>query len=95
MESFRTAATFGNKTVHIFPFSHRLRERNTCGVWGGNYSNLAIPGSYINALDFKTVKDLADYLHHLDKNKTAHNHEWLFQVQANMFFSFSNVFRNS
>ena len=40
---------------------------------GANYTELAIPGSYINVMDFKTVKDLADYLHYLDKNSTAYN----------------------
>ncbi|CAH3159964.1 unnamed protein product, partial [Porites evermanni] len=40
---------------------------------GADYSKLAIPGSYINALDFSTVKDLAEYLHYLDKNITAYN----------------------
>ena len=42
---------------------------------GGNYSNsnLAVPGSYINVMDFKSVKDLADYLVMLDKNDTAYN----------------------
>ncbi|CAH3042395.1 unnamed protein product [Porites lobata] len=40
---------------------------------GANYTKLAIPGSYINVLDFKTVKDLADYLHYLDRNSTAYN----------------------
>ncbi|XP_031572423.1 alpha-(1,3)-fucosyltransferase 4-like [Actinia tenebrosa] len=37
---------------------------------GANYSNpeLAIPGSYINALDFKSVKKLAEYLKYLDHN---------------------------
>ena len=42
---------------------------------GGNYSNrnLAVPGSYINVMDFKSVKDLADYLVMLDRNDTAYN----------------------
>ena len=39
---------------------------------GANYSKLAIPGSYINALDFDSVKALADYLLDLDKNDTAY-----------------------
>lgn len=47
---------------------------------GGNYSNseLAIPGSFINALDFKSVKELADYLEYLDSNQQAYSkyHEW-------------------
>ena len=42
---------------------------------GGPYNNphVAIPGSYINALDFKTVADLGKYLKYLDKNDTAYN----------------------
>ena len=42
---------------------------------GGNYSNsnLAVPGSYINVMDFKSAKDLANYLVMLDKNDTAYN----------------------
>lgn len=39
----------------------------------GDYGKLAIPGSYINVMDFKTVKELADYLHYLDRNNTAYN----------------------
>ena len=40
---------------------------------GANYTKLAIPGSYINVMDFKTVKKLAEYLQYLDKNSTAYN----------------------
>lgn len=47
---------------------------------GGNYNNteLAIPGSFINVLDFKSVKDLADHLKYLDLNQRAYMkyHEW-------------------
>ena len=34
---------------------------------------VAIPGSYIDALDFKTVADLAAYIKYLDTNDTAYN----------------------
>ena len=34
---------------------------------GADYTKLAIPGSYINVMDFKTVKQLAEYLQYLDK----------------------------
>lgn len=42
---------------------------------GGNYTdrNLAVPGSFVNALDFVSVKQLADYLVMLDRNDTAYN----------------------
>ena len=39
---------------------------------GANYSQMAIPGSYINVLNFDSVKALADYLLYLDKNDTAY-----------------------
>jgi alpha-1,3-fucosyltransferase len=37
------------------------------------YDTLAPPHSYINALDFPTAEDLADYLLYLDSNDTAYN----------------------
>jgi len=41
---------------------------------GAHYSpEMAIPGSFINAADFDSVKDLADYLKYLDTNDTAYN----------------------
>ena len=41
---------------------------------GATYDpELVIPGSFINAADFNSVKDLADYLKYLDKNDTAYN----------------------
>ncbi|CAH3111851.1 unnamed protein product [Porites lobata] len=39
---------------------------------GANYSEMAIPGSYINVFDFDSRKTLADYLLYLDKNDTAY-----------------------
>lgn len=39
---------------------------------GANYSDMAIPGSYINVFDFDSIKTLADYLLYLDKNDTAY-----------------------
>ncbi|XP_069980067.1 alpha-(1,3)-fucosyltransferase C [Penaeus vannamei] len=43
-------------------------------VYGyANYSRLAPPHSYIDALSFNTTKALAEYLLYLDKNDTAYN----------------------
>lgn len=46
---------------------------------GASYSpEQVIPGSFINAADFNSVKHLAEYLKYLDKNDTAYNQyfEW-------------------
>jgi len=45
---------------------------------GADYKALAIPGSYINVLDFSSLNELADYLLHLDKNDKEYNKyfEW-------------------
>ena len=40
---------------------------------GADYRKNAIPNSYIDVLDFKTIKDLADYLKYLDANNEAYN----------------------
>ena len=41
---------------------------------GARYSpEQVIPGSFINAADFDSIKDLADYLKYLHKNDTAYN----------------------
>ena len=54
-------------------------------VGAANYSNskIAIPGSFIDAADFNTMKDLADHLIYLDKNDTAYAkyHEWRYKFR--------------
>ena len=52
---------------------------------GANYSKLAIPGSYINVMDFKTVKQLAEYLQYLDKNNTAYNEYFKWRLKYKVF----------
>ena len=63
---------------------------------GANYTKVAIPGSYINVMDFKTVKQLAEYLQYLDKNNTAYNEyfKWRlkYKVTGNIL-SFCNFCR--
>lgn len=48
----------------------KILDRNIVPVvyGGAEYTKFAPPHSYINAEDFKTVKDLADYLKFLDGN---------------------------
>lgn len=68
-------------------------------VFGANYdSKNSIPGSYINVLDFPSVKSLANYFKYLDKNDTAYNeyfqwksrykvqnHSWRCMLCANLY----------
>ena len=51
------------------------------------FNEVGIPGSYINVLDFKTVKDLAEYLQYLDKNSSAYNEyfKWRQDYRVNHF----------
>jgi alpha-1,3-fucosyltransferase len=39
---------------------------------GGNYSKMAPEKSFIDARNFKSIGDLADYIKYLDKNATAY-----------------------
>ena len=40
---------------------------------GANYSSAGIPKSYIDAMSFKTVRELGDYIKYLDSNSDAYN----------------------
>ncbi|XP_012162774.1 uncharacterized protein LOC101451489 [Ceratitis capitata] len=63
-------------------FFKALQARLVPVVFGGaNYSNFAPPNSYINARDFASMRELAEYLLYLDKNPTEHIkyfawHDW-------------------
>lgn len=51
-----------------------------------DYTRFAPNHSYINIYDFKTVKDLADYLTYLSNNETAYNeYLWFRQPPANKY----------
>ena len=52
---------------------------------GADYTKLAIPGSYINVLDFKTLKQLADYLHYKDTNNTTYNEYFKWRLKYQVF----------
>ncbi|KAK3728920.1 hypothetical protein QZH41_005423 [Actinostola sp. cb2023] len=52
------------------PFLHNMIPI----VMGSNYdAQVAIPGSFINVLDFPSIEALANYIKYLDKNDTAYN----------------------
>ncbi|XP_045120149.1 alpha-(1,3)-fucosyltransferase C-like [Portunus trituberculatus] len=62
-QDYVTEKFFNAMTVNVIPV-----------VYGfGNYSAIAPPHSYINALDFPTPRKLADFLLYLDGNDTAYN----------------------
>ena len=67
----------------------------------GDYKNkkLAIPGSYIDARDFSSMEDLANYLLFLDKNDDVYNryHQWRFKYKLashNFFCLFCEAIHN-
>ena len=54
---------FGRRSLDVVPVVYGL----------GNYSAVAPPHSYIDALSFPSVNALADYLLYLHHNDTAYN----------------------
>ena len=42
------------------------------GAYKEDYESTLPPHSYINVDDFKSIRELTDYLHYLDKNDTAY-----------------------
>lgn len=54
----------------------------------GQYARFVPAKSYINALDFPSVKDLANYLKVLDKNDTLYNEYFLWKEHYFMEYSF-------
>jgi hypothetical protein len=63
-----------------------------------DYSHFAPNYSYINVYDFKSMKELADYLIYLSNNETAYNeYLWFRQPPANKYTvkrgSLGEVFR--
>ncbi|XP_031553136.1 glycoprotein 3-alpha-L-fucosyltransferase A-like [Actinia tenebrosa] len=60
-------------------------------VLGSNYDEkVAIPGSFINALDFPSIKALASYIQFLDKNDTAYNEYFKWKSKYTFDESFSS-----
>ena len=54
---------------------------------GSNYADpqLAIPGSFINALDFKTPQDLVEYIKKVDSNDTLYNSYFNWKKRYKLF----------
>jgi len=54
---------------------------------GSNYSDprLAIPGSYINAMDFPTPQHLVNYIKKVDTNKTLYNEYFKWKKKFKLF----------
>lgn len=51
-----------------------------------DYTRFAPKHSYINVYDYKSIKDLADYLKYLSINETAYNeYLWFRQLPANRY----------
>ena len=52
---------------------------------GANYKEMAPPHSYIDVNDFKSIKDLADYLIRLSKNRKEYNAYFKWKNTHNMY----------
>jgi hypothetical protein len=50
---------------------------------GGDYARFVPKSGYINVLDFKTPKHLADYLLYLDRNQIAYNEYFKWKKYVN------------
>lgn len=70
------------------PFEHDMVPI----VLGSNYdSHIAIPGSFINVLDFPSIKALARYLQYLDRNDTAYNEYFMWKTKYRIDYPLSVV----
>uniref|UniRef100_A0A0P6J2W8 Fucosyltransferase n=1 Tax=Daphnia magna TaxID=35525 RepID=A0A0P6J2W8_9CRUS len=63
-EDYVTEKFFDQMRYHIIPIVFDLH---------GHHARMAPPHSYINAADYESVRDLADYLNLLDGNDTLYN----------------------
>ena len=60
--------------MYCYEYDFHIRYGVVPVVYGSAcYSQIAPPNSFIDALQFPTVKKLADYLQYLDNNSTAYN----------------------
>lgn len=55
-------------------------------VLGSNYdAKVAMPGSFINVLDFTSIEALSNYIEYLDKNDTAYNEYFRWKAKYTRF----------
>lgn len=70
------------------PFEHDMVPV----VLGSNYgSDVVIPGSFINVLDFPSIQSLAKYLQYLDRNDTAYNEYFNWKTKYKVDYPMSVV----
>ena len=76
VSKYKFYLAFENDFCHDYvteKYWERLEQDSVPVVMGSNYDMLAVSGSYINADDFKSIKELAEYLLYLDKNDNEYN----------------------
>ena len=76
---------FENDFCHDYvteKYWQRIQENVVPVVMGSNYDEgVAIPGSFINTRDFKTIEQLANYLLYLDKNDDEYNKYFAYKAK--------------
>ena len=76
ISKYKFYLAFENDFCHDYvteKYWERLEQDSVPIVMGSNYEGLAIPGSYIDVNDFRSIEELANYLLYLDKNDDEYN----------------------
>ena len=76
ISKYKFYLAFENDFCHDYvteKYWERLEQDSVPIVMGSNYEGLAIPGSYIDVNDFRSIEELANYLLYLDKNDGEYN----------------------
>ena len=76
LSKYKFYLAFENDFCHDYvteKYWERLEQDVVPVVMGSNYDGLVMAGSYIDANDFGSIQELADYLLYLDKNDDEYN----------------------
>ena len=85
LSKYKFYLAFENDFCHDYvteKYWERIEQDVVPVVMGSNYDGLALPGSYIDASDFESIQELADYLLYLDKNDDEYNKYFAYKKRS-------------